>query len=91
MRALIFGMLFAFGMLIPSHAKDVGRTDDQIANILIQQSISNYSGNCPCPYNTASDGSSCGKRSAYSKSGGAEPLCYRRDVTPVMIKRYRAS
>ena len=34
------------------------------------------SGSCPCPYNIASDGSICGERSAYSRSGGYEPLCY---------------
>jgi len=35
-----------------------------------------YSGNCPCPYDTASDGSICGARSAWSRSGGASPVCY---------------
>lgn len=28
----------------------------QVKQILIQQSISNYSGNCPCPYNTMRNG-----------------------------------
>jgi len=46
----------------------------------IQQSINNYSGNCPCPYNRASNGSRCGKRSAYSRPGGYSPLCYSSDV-----------
>jgi hypothetical protein len=35
-----------------------------------------YSDSCPCPYDRASDGSSCGARSAYSRSGGYEPKCY---------------
>lgn len=48
---------------------------------MIAESISSYRGNCPCPYNTAANGSSCGKRSAYSKPGGAEPLCYETDIT----------
>ena len=39
-------------------------------------SSSSYSGNCACPYDTASDGSNCGARSAWSKSGGASPVCY---------------
>ena len=39
-------------------------------------SSSSYSGNCPCPYDIASDGSSCGARSAWSRSGGASPICY---------------
>ena len=36
----------------------------------------NYDGPCPCPYSIASDGSQCGKRSAYTRTGGAAPACY---------------
>ena len=39
-------------------------------------SSGSYSGNCRCPYDTASDGSRCGARSAWSRSGGASPKCY---------------
>jgi hypothetical protein len=31
----------------------------------------------------------CGSRSAYSRPGGAAPLCYPTDVTPAMIESYR--
>jgi ferredoxin-fold anticodon binding domain-containing protein len=48
---------------------------------MITESISSYSGNCACPYNSAVNGSSCGKRSAYSKPGGAAPLCYETEIT----------
>ena len=48
---------------------------------MIAESITSYRGNCPCPYNTAANGSSCGKRSAYNKPGGAEPLCYETDIS----------
>lgn len=34
------------------------------------------SGSCDCPYDTASDGTECGERSAYSRAGGEEPVCY---------------
>ena len=45
-------------------------------------SLSSYSGNCACPYDTAADGSKCGARSAWSKSGGKSPVCYTtEDVT----------
>ena len=54
------------------------------------QPIGAVSGNCPCPYNTTSRGRSCGKRSAYSRPGGASPLCYSRDVTAQMVANYRA-
>ena len=66
-------------------------SDDQIAKILIRRSIDSYSGNCPCPYSRASNGSRCGGRSAYSRPGGASPLCFRRDVTATMIVQYRES
>jgi hypothetical protein len=66
-------------------------SDGQIKKILIRESIASYSGNCPCPYNTASNGSSCGGRSAWSRAGGEEPLCYPKDVSAEMVREYRAS
>lgn len=35
-----------------------------------------YDGNCPCPYDLDVNGNQCGARSAYSRSGGASPICY---------------
>lgn len=64
-------------------------SDASIKRQLIQDSIAEYPGNCPCPYNTARNGSSCGRRSAYSRPGGAAPLCYPRDITDEMIQEYR--
>jgi hypothetical protein len=66
-------------------------TDAQIKQKLIQESIDEYPGNCPCPYNTARNGSSCGARSAYSREGGYAPLCYPKDITPQMVKEYRSN
>lgn len=60
-------------------------------SVLIQRSISSYSGNCPCPFNRTRNGSRCGKRSAYSRPGGASPLCYETDVTDDMAKKYLKS
>ena len=40
---------------------------------------------CPCPY---SRGGTC-KQNAYVTPGGAEPRCYKTDVTPADIKRWR--
>jgi len=65
------------------------KTDAQIAQALIDESISNYKGNCPCPYNKDRAGRNCGARSAYSRPGGAAPLCFAKDVTPKMIEEYR--
>ncbi|MDC1290642.1 YHYH domain-containing protein [Candidatus Thioglobus sp.] len=51
-------------------------------------SSGSYSGNCACPYDTASDGSQCGSRSAWSRSGGASPKCYSNESNYGNNKRY---
>jgi hypothetical protein len=66
-------------------------TDDQIRQAIIQQSIASYSGSCPCPYNVARNGSSCGRRSAYSRPGGASPMCYPTDVPQSAVEQYKRS
>lgn len=78
-----------FTLFISFNAFAENISDQQIVQIIINESISNYSGRCPCPYNRASNGSSCGKRSAYSRAGGYSPLCYDSDVTPAMISNYK--
>ncbi len=70
-------------------AKQGGETDAAIKQRMIKSSIAHYSGNCPCPYNTASNGSRCGKRSAYHRAGGYTPLCYAEDITPKMLQDYK--
>lgn len=64
-------------------------SDAQIKQLIIKESIASYPGTCPCPYNVARNGSQCGRRSAYSKPGGYEPICYPRDVTQRMIQDFR--
>ena len=75
--------------LVPVISFSNSISDQQIIQNIISESITNYSGNCPCPFNKASNGSSCGRRSAYSKPGGYAPVCYARDVTPAMISTYK--
>jgi hypothetical protein len=67
-------------------------TDDQVRQQIIHDSVAAYLATghpCACPYNTARNGSSCGNRSAYSRPGGAEPLCYPSDVTDGMVRDWR--
>lgn len=45
----------------------------------INRSIASYKGSCPCPYSVDRAGRKCGRRSAYSRAGGARPLCYPSD------------
>jgi len=66
--------------------------DSEIRQQIIQQSIADYKATghpCACPYDTARNGSSCGRRSAYSRPGGAEPLCYPSDVTDGMVADWK--
>jgi hypothetical protein len=72
-----------------SSAQNRAESDQQIKQKLIRESIASYSGNCPCPYNTDRAGRSCGRRSAYSRPGGRQPLCYERDVTDQMVGQYK--
>ena len=65
-------------------------SDSQVKAMMIQDSMASYSGRCPCPYNLASNGSQCGRRSAYSKPGGYAPLCYDTDITAEMVNQYKS-
>lgn len=67
----------------------VATSDDEIKKALIRESISRYSGSCPCPYSTDRGGRRCGGRSAYSRPGGASPLCYASDVSESAVAAYR--
>lgn len=51
-------------------AKSNQLTDDQVKQKIIDDSVASYPGTCACPFNTARNGSSCGRRSAWSKAGG---------------------
>src|SRR5690242_3693505 len=78
---LALGWLQSFSFEAEAEGKKKGPSDAQIRQILIEESIAAYPGNCLCPYSTASNGSRCGRRSAYSREGGEAPLCYAKDVT----------
>ena len=73
MIRIINGFIILFLVVSVSEAKSPEE--------MIKESIANYPGKCPCPYSIMSNGKKCGKRSAYSKPGGYEPLCYVSDIT----------
>ena len=89
MRRLLGLFIVSLFLSIPA-ATETEKTDSEVKQELIRQSISSYSGSCPCPYNRDRGGRRCGKRSAYSRPGGASPLCYEGDVSQKMIDKYRA-
>lgn len=90
MRSIKFGIVLVTMLMAvsPAHAKKA-MSDEQIKQAIIQESIDSYFGNCPCPYNTTSNGRSCGRRSAYSRPGGESPLCYASDVTKEMVRDFK--
>ena len=73
-----------------AEAKQSSQSVEAIKQKIIKESIESYPGNCPCPYNTARNGSRCGKRSAYNRAGGYAPLCYPEDVSEKMIKIFES-
>lgn len=85
---LLLPMMGLLALASPGLARE---SDAQIKQRIIQQSIDSYPGNCPCPYNSASNGSRCGRRSAYNRAGGYAPKCFASDVTAAEVAAYRAS
>jgi hypothetical protein len=86
--ALAFLGIFATDQAVARQQPD----DSDIRQQIIQESIADYKATghpCACPYDTARNGSSCGRRSAYSRPGGAEPLCYPSDVTDGMVTDWK--
>ena len=69
-------------------AKSNQLSDDQVKQRIIDDSIASYPGTCACPFNTARNGSSCGRRSDWSKAGGASPICYKKEISKAMIKEW---
>jgi hypothetical protein len=69
----------------------VALTDAEVRQRLVADSIAAYDGACPCPFSVDSAGHECGARSAYSRDGGASPLCYPEDVSDEIMQGYRDS
>ena len=65
------------------------QSDNDVAKAIIENAITAYSGPCPCPYNTDANGYQCGERSAWSRTGGERPLCYKKDISSSHMDRFR--
>jgi len=79
----------AIGGLVLSAAS--AQSDAQVKQQIIRQSIAAYPGPCPCPYSVMRNGRSCGGRSAYSRPGGAAPICYPADINEAEVRAWRES
>ncbi|QEK36358.1 hypothetical protein [Acinetobacter johnsonii] len=87
MKKILLFIGLTLTLTFAADAKQATQSDEAIKKEIIQQSIQTYSGNCP--YNTARNGSRCGKRSAYNRVGGAAPLCYPENVSDRMVKEFK--
>ena len=72
-----------------AYADNSSMSDEEIIQVIIYKSIATHRGNCACPYNRTTNGSKCGRRSAYSRPGGYQPMCYPSDVPRQMIEEFR--
>jgi hypothetical protein len=98
MNRVLIGALLSSLWLVPGAvaqpAPKPQPSDQQIAETIVRESRQAYyrTGHpCACPEDLARNGTRCGKRSAYSRPGGAEPYCYVTDVPAAEIARYRAT
>ncbi len=64
-------------------------TDAEVRSQMIAMSIESYSRSCPSPKTRNRAGRRCGRTSAYSRPGGASPLCYARDISDEAVAGYR--
>ena len=80
------------GYLSGATAASAETGGDAIRQAIIRDSIARYQATghpCACPYNLMRNGRQCGDRSAYSRPGGASPLCYAKDVSDGMVAEWR--
>ena len=85
-------MVVLVGTLFLSCQSVNGQPDEwAIRQAMVEASIAAYTGNCPCPENRDRAGRRCGKRSAYSRPGGASPYCYPDKIPTEEVTRFMAT
>ncbi len=102
-KLIALSLSLALCSFAPGWAEDLARApndagqkeildDVAIVALIISGSIAAYKAMgrpCACPSDLTRNGQRCGGRSAWSKPGGARPLCFPSDVTPDMISAYK--
>jgi hypothetical protein len=87
-----FVTLLFMALATLAFAQSAPLSDQQVAAKIVHESREAYYATghpCACPEDHARNGSVCGRRSADSRPGGAEPKCYVSNVTPAGIAPYR--
>ena len=78
-------------MTFAASAAQAAMSDPDIRQAIIRGSLASYPGPCPCPYNRMRNGRACGSVSAYVRPGGYSPICYDRDITADMMRRFKTA
>jgi hypothetical protein len=93
MSRIVLCLTLAFVLILANHSSFAGGLNDtQIRQRIIQQSVRAYLAighPCACTCGLTRQGSPCGVRSAYTRPGGARPICYPSDVNDQMISDWR--
>jgi len=84
-------MLLSMFTIAACSAETANAPDSDIRDVIVRASIAVYDGACACPYQKTKAGQTCGATSAYKNEGRGGVLCYKSDVTPKMIERYKSS
>jgi hypothetical protein len=85
-RPLIL-MFLGLAALAPVSAAEF--SDAEVRERIVNLSVAAYRGNCPCPYHVDRAGRSCGARSAWSRAGGATPICYADEISADQVRQFR--
>ena len=86
MKKILMGLL---GIVCCGSVYATVLSDKEVRQAMIAGSIGSYPGKCACPYSLMNSGRACGGRSAYSKMGGYETLCYEKDISDELLNRYK--
>ena len=86
---VLFGMV---ALVLSAGSASAQLSDAQVRQEIIKESIAAYKSTghpCACPFDLMRNGRECGSVSAYSKPGGASPLCYPKDVSDAQVSDWR--
>jgi len=79
----------AAALMLATTASACGKTEAEIKECMIAESVHAYQGSCPCPWSKASNGVVCGERSSWARHPRKGVLCYHDDITKGMVDEYR--
>lgn len=82
-------LLLGLALISSQFAFSADPIADAIREAIIDQSINSYQGSCPCPFNMDRSGRRCGKRSAYTRTGGFATICYKDDISDEDVKKHQ--